>query len=358
MKLSEIFENGLAQWALTLYLMASLGLTANASPELGSCQHSGRCAMQEFLFSPYLDVNIPLQAESPPGKSVSAEQTEPAPEASTATIPHGIKALTLAFATGECGNERWGDMDVQTVIHTSIRAFQRSRIAYVISTGGAQGVFTCTSEQGMTEFIAHYNTGYLLGFDFDIEATQTETMIASLVEQVHIAMQRHPYLRFSFTLATLSSTAQGKASLNQHGDMVMNAIAKAGLKNYFINLMVMNYGDAKPDNCVVESDRCNMAASAIRVVQNFSQKYDVPLQRIEVTPMIGVNDVIANVFTLKDARSLARFVNSDGLGGLHYWSLNRDQPCANNLIAVSPTCSSILGAAKLEFATTFAANLR
>jgi hypothetical protein len=121
--------------------------------------------------------------------------------------------------------------------------------------------------------------------------------------------------------------------------------------------MVMNYGEAISDNCVVEDQRCDMAASAVRVVQNFSQQYDLPLRRIEVTPMIGVNNVVTNVFTLSDAHTLSLFVARNGLGGLHYWSLNRDQPCAKPLAAVSPTCSSLDSSGKLEFANAFNLNL-
>jgi hypothetical protein len=312
--------------------------------------------MREFLFSPYFDINLPIQSDLAPPRAASSVSLGNSDQLAAATTPRNIKALTLAFATGECGNERWSDLDAGKVAASIVKSLLRDGIEYVISTGGAKGIFTCSSERGMEEFIAHYNARGLLGFDFDIEAGQSESMISNLVEQVRIAMRKHPHLRFSFTLAALSSTQGGQASLNQHGDLVMKAIARSGLTNYFINLMVMNYGEARSENCVVEDQHCDMAASAIKVVQNFSHEYGLPLQRIEVTPMIGMNDVTSNVFTLNDARTLALFVSNSGLGGLHFWSLNRDQPCAQTLLAVSPICSSIEGPGKLEFANTFALN--
>lgn len=344
---------------MSLYLLATLGLTSHAPPELGSSQFWGRSKMNEFLYSPYLDINVPLQAESGATAPSPAASATPTPAELPATVlPDGIKSLTLAFATGECGSERWNGREAQTVADSSIKSVRRAGIGYVISTGGAQGVFTCGSEQGMEKFIARYNSGQLLGFDFDIEAGQSGAVIASLVEQVRSAMQRHPRLRFSFTLATLSSTEDEQASLNRHGALVMNTIANAGLNNYFINLMVMNYGEAKPDNCVVEHDHCDMAASAIQVAQNFSREYGVPMGRIELTPMIGVNDVVDNIFTLDDARALTRFVHTNGLGGLHYWSLGRDRPCAPNIGTVSPICSSLPGPGRLAFNQTFAFDSR
>lgn len=346
----------LVRLSLYLYLLATLGLTSYAPPEPGTGHFWWGRKMKEFLYSPYLDINISPQAESPKSATMASNSAAPLVELPTTLVPAGIQSLTLAFATGECGSERWSGLEAQRVIDSTINKVQRAAIGYVISTGGANGIFTCGSEQGMEKFIARYSSKHLLGFDFDIEAGQSESVIASLVERVRAAMQRHPHLRFSFTLATQSSTEDGQASLNPHGDLVMKTIAKAGLKNYFINLMVMNYGEAKSDNCVVENDRCDMAASAIQVAQNFSREYGVPMRRIELTPMIGVNDVVDNVFTLDDARALARFVVTNGLGGLHYWSLGRDRPCAPNTHVVSPTCSSLAGPGGLEFNKTFAMN--
>ena len=105
--------------------------------------------------------------------------------------------------------------------------------------------------------------------------------------------------------------------------------------------MVMDFGPAAPTNCVVRAGRCDMAASAQQAVENLNRTFGIPLKRIEVTAMIGVNDVVDNVFTVDDAQALARFVKSTPIAGLHYWSLDRDKPCANGSQVVSPSCSSL-----------------
>ena len=105
------------------------------------------------------------------------------------------------------------------------------------------------------------------------------------------------------------------ASLNDDGQRVMRAIRGAGLAGYYVNLMVMDYGEAMPRNCVVTAGRCDMGRSSIQAARNFNATYGVPFGRIELTPMIGVNDVTANVFTLTDAAALARFVRDNGLAG-------------------------------------------
>jgi len=96
----------------------------------------------------------------------------------------------------------------------------------------------------------------------------------------------------------------------------------------------MDYGEAIPRNCVVSAGVCDMGRSAIQAARNVHVRYGLPMSRIELTPMIGVNDVVSNVFTLDDARLLAEFVRDCGLGGLHFGSLDRDAPCAPGVEAV------------------------
>jgi chitinase len=86
---------------------------------------------------------------------------------------------------------------------------------------------------------------------------------------------------------------------------------------------------------------CDMGRSAIRAAENVHARYGIPMHRIELTPMIGVNDVTANVFTLDDALLTARFVRDRKLGGLHFWSLDRDARCPpDEAPGASPVCNT------------------
>lgn len=307
---------------------------------------------ESFHFSPYLDLNLAVQTSTPLANTYFSANTKSSIQLPAAESFKGFKALTLAFASGECGQETWGGLNAQTLAKANVIALQQANVGYMISTGGVDGMFTCSSREGMATFIERYKSSHLLGFDFNIEAQQTEAMIQSLVQQVGFAMKDNPNLRFSFTLAAIG--AGDAHSLNRTGQWVMKAIENEGLKNYYINLMVMNYGKADLGNCIVRSGQCDMTASAIRAVNNLSRKYHLPLRRIEVTPMIGINDETSNVFTLEDAKKLATFAQTYGLGGLHFWSLNRDTPCPNLTANVSATCNSLPAARKLEFTEAFA----
>ncbi|KVX84819.1 hypothetical protein [Burkholderia ubonensis] len=93
----------------------------------------------------------------------------------------------------------------------------------------------------------------------------------------------------------------------------MQAIQTYGLKNYTINLMTMDYGSAGPGNCVVANGTCQMGQSAIQAAMNLHDHWGVPYSQLELTPMIGGNDVAGETFTPADADTTAAFVKQNGL---------------------------------------------
>lgn len=347
----------LARLSLLLYVVATLGLTAFVVPATQSTRNGAQDVLRESVFSPYLDVNLAVHTVGMERLVFFDAKTRALMGMPATPLPPYLGALTLAFASGECGSEHWGGLAAQKMVDANLHALKQADVGYIISTGGADGVFSCGSESGMKRFIARYDTSHLLGFDFNIERDQPERLLEELVVQVRAAMQRHPNLRFSFTLAAIGATQEDQPSLNPHGQSVMKIIQRAGLENYFVNLMVMNYGSALPGNCVVDDGACDMGASAIQAVRNFSRQYNVPLERIEVTPMIGVNDVQSNVFTLRNAQELSRFARTSRLGGLHFWSLNRDAPCDEQSQEAPSSCSSLKGLRLLDFTNAFALDL-
>lgn len=298
-------------------------------------------ATSRFVFSPYKDITIAFNAATHEIASAVTGAPSPLIVKGRSTLPAEVRALTWAFAVGECGEENWMGVDAQRFAAVNVPAFQAAGVDYIVSTGGAKGVFTCGSDAGMEAFIARYSSPQLIGFDFDIEGAQTPEQIDSLMQRLRTASDKHPQLRMSFTIATLAASDGKLGSLNATGERVLAALRKHGPQHYVVNLMVMDYGPATRANCVVNQGRCDMAASALQAARNVSRKYGVPLSRIELTPMIGVNDVVENVFTLDDAKVLAGLVRKHRLAGLHFWSFDRDRPCEPGANEVSPTCHSL-----------------
>lgn len=253
----------------------------------------------------------------------------------TTAMPSHNTVLTWAFATGACGSENWGGMTASTFASANVQAFVSAGKQYIISTGGAAGSFTCTSDAGFDTFINLYNSSAMIGVDFDIEAGQSQADINNLVARVQAAQSRYPNLRFSFTIATLATSQSGSSTavdmgsgspnpLGSMGIMVMNAIQSAGLKNYYVNLMTMDYGGASAANCVLSGGACEMGQSAIQAAMDFHGYYKIPYSQIELTPMSGANDTGGETFTIADTATLSSWSKANGIAGLHFWSFDRD----------------------------------
>ena len=108
-----------------------------------------------------------------------------------------------------------------------------------------------------------------------------------------------------------------------------------------INLMVMDYGPPNKYVCVIDplTNLCDMGKSAVAAAESLKSAYGVAYSRIELTPMIGGNDVIDEHFTIANAQSMSSWALAKGLAGVHYWSFDRDRDCARGY--ASSTCNSL-----------------
>jgi hypothetical protein len=295
------------------------------------------------LFAPYKDVTRGLDAQT------------------LAIHDHGAPGtLIWAFATGACGDERWGDFDSEAFARRNVARALAAGRRYIVSTGGALGIFTCGSAEAFARFAARYDSPLLAGFDFDIEGAQTPAEIRALVASVAPLAHARPALRISFTLATHAGSDRARRGLNATGRVVLAALREQRLQRAVINLMVMNYGQPSAKWCVLarrgqraggagEGPRCDMGRSALQAVRNLRASHGLPASRIAVTAMVGENDVEHNVFAVDDAKLLSQEARRLGLEGLHYWSLDRDRPCPADEPRVSPDCHALSGLAPGAF---------
>ncbi|MBV8762865.1 MAG: glycosyl hydrolase, partial [Deltaproteobacteria bacterium] len=215
---------------------------------------------------------------------------------------------------------------------------------------------------------ARWASPHLIGLDFDIEAGQSPDVINALVARIAAAHAAYPGLRFSLTLATLAnnngaSTAQSLGatapdSFNTYGDTAMAAMHQAFGATWpsyvTVALMTMDYGSPSAGVCVVANGACDMGQSALQAAYNLHDHWNIPWANIELTPMIGGNDVSGEQFTLQDADEVAMFAIAKGLAGVHYWSYDRDVDCPAG--AASPTCNSLGTAGTRGFLARFIAD--
>ena len=301
-----------------------------------------------FVHGPYKDVTIAFDPQTNLLSTEVLGRRQPVTE----TLRPGA-TLTWGFANGECGAETLGGLDAAAVAAANVPAFSRAGIGYIVSTGGEAGVFTCASDAGMEAFIARYASPQLVGIDFDIEGKQTPEIIQALVQRAVAVQRKHPQLRISFTLATQAASDGSRASLNGLGQSVLRTIRAQGLASYTINLMVMDYGPPSAANCVVANGVCDMGRSAIQAAENLNALHGVAFSQIEVTPMLGVNDVAQNDLSAIDAKVIARYAREKGLAGVRFWSLDRDQPCPRPPSGASPRCSGLESVPALGYSAAF-----
>lgn len=312
-----------------------------------------------MLFSPYKDITINLNWNTNVMQTAVTGQAIPVvgPGSLVSTVELNLGAITLAFASGECGSENWGGLSAANFAGANIQALANAGVSYIVSTGGQAGTFTCSSQAGMAHFLSTYMSPYLIGIDFDIEGGQSPAQINALVAQAVYAESLYPQLRFSFTLATLGASDGSYGGVNSLGDTVIRAVRSSALQNYTINLMVMDFGAASAGVCVVSNGHCDMGQSAIQAATNLEHTYGIAPSHIELTPMIGVNDVSSEVFTIADVDTLTGYAQGQGLVGVHFWSLDRDTPCSGGGSTASPTCNSVSGTSALEYTNRFLQNL-
>ncbi|WP_169165066.1 carbohydrate-binding protein [Cellulomonas taurus] len=321
----------------------------------GTGTNPGTGTASGLLFSPYKDVTVNLNWNTNQMRTAASGTVQPVVGANSlvSTLLPDLKAITLAFATGTCGSESWGGIAKDAFISANITQLNSAGLDYVVSTGGAAGSFKCASGDAMKAFIASYATPHLVGIDFDIESGQSVADIQALVNSAAAAQSTYPKIRFSFTLATLAASDGSYGGLNSTGDAVVKAIKASSLSNYTINLMTMDFGRATAANCVLKGATCDMGASTIQAAVNLNHTYGIPYTKVELTPMIGVNDVADEVFTLADVNTVTSWAVTNKIAGLHHWSLDRDTPCASPQSTASPICSSVTGSTPLQWTKRF-----
>jgi hypothetical protein len=311
------------------------------------------------VFSPYKDITVSFNWDTNVMQTAVTGTTLPFVGSGSfySTVEPNLGAITLAFATGECGGENWGGVTPSEFISANIGSLSSAGLNYVVSTGGQAGVFTCSSPSAFESFIASYYTPQMVGVDFDIEGGQTQADIQQLVADAAAAQSEYPNLRFSFTLATLGASDGSFGGVNSLGAEVVQAIqaSSPAINHYTINLMTMDYGGTSTANCVVVNGACEMGQSAIQAVENLEHTYGIPANHIELTPMIGQNDTQGEITTIADIDTITSYATANGLVGLHFWSLDRDTPCASG--SASATCNSIPTSTPLQYTNEFLKDL-
>ena len=274
---------------------------------------------QGLLFAPYKDITTSMNWNDYTISTSIMGKNTPLLD----IIPSNTDYVIWAFATGECGKETWaGVSPIQ--LSNNIKSWSK-RKPYVISTGGANGIFSCKNSDEFKKFISNYFSSNMVGIDFDIEQDQSTEIIDNLIKCIVDVQADYPILHFSFTIATLGGDQPD--SLNTIGSYVVKKILTAGIKKYSINLMTMDYGVVSSNICTLKKDIniCDMEKSSIQAAKNLNAFYGVPFYNIDITIMIGQNDIIDEFTSLSDWENIILWSSQNNIRAVHFWSIDRDQ---------------------------------
>ncbi|MEW2368202.1 cellulose binding domain-containing protein [Streptomyces sp. NPDC006656] len=257
----------------------------------------------------------------------------------------GVKEFHLAFVTagGDC-TPLWGGVTdlASDKVAAQIGALRARGGDVRVSFGGAAGrelALACASTDQLTAAYEKVIDQYrLTKVDFDIEGAALPDTAANTRRAQAIArlQKSHPGLDVAFTLPVMPE------GLTQPGVALLADARRDGVRIDSVNIMAMDYGPAYAGNMGQYAVQAATATQAqLKGVLGLSDQ--AAWKAVAVTPMIGVNDVASEVFSVSDATRLVEFAKEKGIGRLAMWSAARDKQCAAGAVNYADaTCSSIL----------------
>jgi Cellulose binding domain len=276
----------------------------------------------------------------------------------TAAKELAVRRFRLGFVVAKSATEAvptWGGVQSATSSFrlSEINSLRVQGGDVAIAFGGAVGVELAVAARSTADLIASYQSvidtydARVLDFDLEGISLTDRGSIQRRVEALSILQERSQTeqrpLEIWFTLPILPG------GLSADAIHILHSAIEQGVRIRGVNGMTMDYGDA-----VAPSPTGRMGAYAVEAARNLHgqllalyaasrtpKKASEVWQMIGVTPMIGRNDVAAEVFQQTDAGQVLEFAKTTRIGLLSIWSLNRDRSCEQLQASASPLCSGI-----------------
>jgi len=281
-------------------------------------------------------VSTPAVAAANPGPGFPAhyaapyaEMWNPPSSLMAAYNATGNKYYTLAFiiSQGVCNASINGDTAITDAgWNNAINSLRAVGGDVIASFGGASGNELGVSCPSVSTLQAQYKRVIdqlnLTRIDLDIEGAPLNDTAANDRRNQALANLQQQYAAAGRTLAVHYTLPVNPTGLESNSIALLNNAKSRGLNVSVVNIMTMDYGPAM-----------DMGAAAIQAAnalhtqlgQIWNTKTSAQLWATEGnTPMIGVNDTAAEVFTTGNAQSLENFAAANGIQLLAFWALGRD----------------------------------
>ncbi|GAA1214153.1 chitinase [Rhodoglobus aureus] len=286
----------------------------------------------------------------------------PSYEFEAATKDSG-KEVMLSFivaATAENCTPTWGTaytMDEAAVsldLDRRIARLQQQGGDVAVSFGGLLNNELSTTCTDPAELVAAYDSVLeryaSTTIDLDIEGANLSDTAAGERRAAAMATLQQARRSAGDDLAVWLTLPAATFGLTEDGTTAVAQMLDAGVDIAGVNIMTMNFGQS-----LAEGE--TSGAASIRSLQETHRQLGILYDnagieltdatiwtKLGATPMIGQNDIAAEVFTMKDAAALNEFALEKGTGRMSMWSLNRDITCGPNYAdteRVSDSCSGV-----------------
>ncbi|MEU2518276.1 chitinase [Streptomyces pseudogriseolus] len=236
--------------------------------------------------------------------------------------------LAFVISSGDGCAPAWdGVQDVDDAQVTSrIAALARTGADMRVSFGGAHGdelAAACDTAEDLAEaYGAALDAAGATRADFDIEGDDLtdSPSVDRRSEAIALLQEERDGLEVTFTLPVMPS------GLDEESLALLKSANDHDVEVTTVNLMTMNYAES------YDGDMGDYALEAARSAH--AQLRDVfglsgaeAWRGMALTPMLGVNDVANETFTLEDAEQVRAFAEDHGVAWVSVWSAFRDRPC-------------------------------
>lgn len=278
------------------------------------------------------------------------------------TMAQGPGGVILAFVVAAGDDEctpTWGKAhtldDAASRFHLDRRVerLRREGRPLAVSFGGAintELAAACTTVDALAQAYGLVLDRYGIDvIDLDIEGDALNDAEATARRAAAVAQLQRQRTEQGTPLDVWLTLPVAPDGLSDEGLGQVSSMLDAGVHLAGVNAMTMNFNADDRSVSMADLSIGSLRATASQI-ETAWQEHDVPLppggawSLMGATPMIGRNDVAHDVFSLDDARALARFADETGLERVSMWSLNRDRTCGSNYPhprTVSVSCSGV-----------------
>ena len=354
----EVKKRKLSLWRLLTALLVVGGITYGTTLGLDRIKERETVGAHKPWFASYVDVTAtPTYAFEQLGATTSSDV---------------ILSFIVASKTDACV-PTWGtyytmdEAGVELDLDRRIARLQQQGGRIAVSFGGALNseiAVSCKNPEALLNayrsVIERYNIDTI---DLDLENENLKDIEAAKRRAKVIAKLQDEYRKKNKSLAVWVTLPVAPQGLTQDGTNAVTVMLLNGVDLAGVNLMTMDYGDSRQkEQSMFEASKqalleTHRQLGVIYKQANISLNSSSVWYKIGATPMIGQNDIAAEVFSIEDAKAFNSFVLNQGVGRMSMWSANRDTPCGENYVDVKVVSDSCSGTKAAKYSFTEALSL-